>query len=229
MPAPAVSNNPVTREHYAVQVGLSQSLATAASRIRLEPGSPEYLQALAALVSRYSMAAISLGHDYYLNARGHAGVTAPYRPPITEPWADVAITAYMRAVMEDSANLAADLTRTAQTLAVNAGTAQIFSSIEADPVRARWARVTRGAACSFCLMLATRGAVYRTEDTAHFRPHLTCHCDVEMAWSAQTYEPTAQIRSAQSLYANSVEDGMTTSERQNAFRRALYAERNTSG
>lgn len=46
----------------------------------------------------------------------------------------------------------------------------------------RYRRVARGATCSFCLMLATRGAVYLTAETAGQgrRYHAHCDCTVEL-------------------------------------------------
>lgn len=41
----------------------------------------------------------------------------------------------------------------------------------------RWARVPTGAkTCAFCLVLASRGAVYRSEDTAGAKYHGDCDC-----------------------------------------------------
>ncbi|MEO2133388.1 MULTISPECIES: hypothetical protein [unclassified Microbacterium] len=39
----------------------------------------------------------------------------------------------------------------------------------------RWARVSDGSPCAFCMMLVSRGAVY-TADTARFRAHDGCGC-----------------------------------------------------
>lgn len=43
-----------------------------------------------------------------------------------------------------------------------------------DPDAVGWRRVTAGG-CSFCRMLADRGAVYKS-DTARFASHTNCHC-----------------------------------------------------
>lgn len=39
----------------------------------------------------------------------------------------------------------------------------------------RWARHASATACKFCQLLATRGAVYQSQDTAR-RAHDSCHC-----------------------------------------------------
>ena len=45
----------------------------------------------------------------------------------------------------------------------------------------RWRRVPEPGACDFCLMLATRGAVYASQETAGRDNdyHAHCHCDQE--------------------------------------------------
>ena len=52
----------------------------------------------------------------------------------------------------------------------------------ADPRFARFRRVAAGDTCSFCLMLATRGAVYLTRESAGEarRYHHRCDCRIEM-------------------------------------------------
>lgn len=45
-----------------------------------------------------------------------------------------------------------------------------------DPKKPRWARVTQGHSCRFCLMLASRGFVYHSQSTAvdHYHDHCDC-------------------------------------------------------
>lgn len=42
-----------------------------------------------------------------------------------------------------------------------------------------WRRVTVGKSCDYCLVLATRGAVYRSEATASASGHSHCDCRME--------------------------------------------------
>lgn len=59
----------------------------------------------------------------------------------------------------------------------------------ADPTKPKWARVPRGSdPCAFCVMLATRGFEYLSEETADFGPTFHnghCHCDVISSWGRQ--------------------------------------------
>lgn len=58
----------------------------------------------------------------------------------------------------------------------------ITGSNLADPKGRGWARETSPDACPFCRMLAGRGAVYRTRETASFAPHDNCHCVAISLW-----------------------------------------------
>lgn len=52
----------------------------------------------------------------------------------------------------------------------------IITNTRRDPARPRFARVASPRACPWCLMLVSRGAVYR-EETGRFRAHDFCRCD----------------------------------------------------
>ena len=62
-----------------------------------------------------------------------------------------------------------------------------------DPKKPRWARIPTGAeTCQFCIMLASRGFVYHSEETAS-HAHAHCDCRVVPSWdktpTAQGYDP----------------------------------------
>jgi len=62
-----------------------------------------------------------------------------------------------------------------------------------DPRKPRWARIPTGAeTCQFCIMLASRGFVYHSEETAS-HAHSSCDCRVVPSWdkspTAQGYDP----------------------------------------
>ena len=62
-----------------------------------------------------------------------------------------------------------------------------------DPKKPRWARIPTGAeTCQFCIMLASRGFVYHSEETAS-HAHAHCDCRVVPSWdkspSVQGYNP----------------------------------------
>lgn len=233
--ARGASDNPVVQEHYAAQLALSAAITKAVSRL----GSPRPTGQAAALAHEFSQAAIALAADYYSDARVFAQVTGTYRPPVISPWSTESLEAYIDTALKSFEeqfhaqrdDFDAQVDALAAQLALDAGSREIFEAIDNDPKPTRFARVTRPGACSFCLLMATRGAVYRSEETASFRAHTypgLCQCDVEPVWNLSGYEPPAHIRAAQSLYAESVDDSMTPAEKRNAFRRAVSAERKTT-
>lgn len=63
-----------------------------------------------------------------------------------------------------------------------------------DPKKPRWARIPTGAdTCQFCIMLASRGFVYHSEETAS-HAHAHCDCRVIVSWDknnplVQGYDP----------------------------------------
>lgn len=61
---------------------------------------------------------------------------------------------------------------------LDAGRQTLIDSVQKDPAAIGWARITDGDPCYFCLTLASRGAVYKSEQTADFRAHDHCACTV---------------------------------------------------
>lgn len=61
---------------------------------------------------------------------------------------------------------------------LNGGRDTLILSAASDRKARGWQRITGGNACSFCSMLAGRGAVY-SEDTADFQAHDHCSCSAE--------------------------------------------------
>lgn len=59
-----------------------------------------------------------------------------------------------------------------------------------DPSGTRWARVPVGPTCGFCIMLAGRGYVYRTAESAGLMRayHRNCNCDVYPSWGSARLE-----------------------------------------
>lgn len=51
-----------------------------------------------------------------------------------------------------------------------------------DRSRPRWARVPVGKTCAFCILLASRGPVYRSADTAGRDFHASCDCQPVPSW-----------------------------------------------
>lgn len=96
--------------------------------------------------------------------------------------------------------VAAKLSRSTQRLILQAGRDTIVRSVAGDPAKARYARVPSGAeTCAFCLMLASRGAVYESRESASKvaqgtgkrksgdKYHDLCDCTPTPMWSDSAY------------------------------------------
>lgn len=155
------------------------------------PAPPPPLEQVAAMV------------DYAVQPLWSAEVLAE---PVTE--------AGSSAIADAKARLAA----ASERLVLDAGRDTIVSNVQADRRAKGWARIPEPGACSFCLMLSTRGAVYRSEASASFESHDNCRCHVEPVFTA--YEPSAAVRQAQTLWAASTR-GKSGNAARIAFRQAV--------
>ena len=245
---PPVSDNREVAAHYATQAGLSAGLFAALRKLwptlsptELQQTFPHFLRGVTALVARFQEASISLSADHYEAMRDAAGVPGRFSPPIIDPWAEEQIQAYIAKASEEllngllvdeiyladiTAEIQAEVDAASQLLVMNAGRNELIAAIEADREAKGWARVTKPGACAFCLMLATRGAVYKSEKTASFRAHVPkngrggfCQCTVQPLFGTY-FEAAAHIREAKALW-NSSTDGVPTEDKLNEFRRAL--------
>ncbi|MFC0264912.1 VG15 protein [Alloscardovia macacae] len=111
----------------------------------------------------------------------------------------------------------------AHELLYNADRLHMTRLTETDPSQPRYARVPHGPACEFCIMLAGRGFVYHTSESAggEFHTyHAHDHCSVIPSWNKQNlthYDPegmkeryeqcttTVQYLTTESLYEQYVE------------------------
>ncbi|MGW9021272.1 VG15 protein [Leucobacter chromiiresistens] len=152
------------------------------------------LELMPALVSDYGKVAGTAAAEWYEQARAEA-LGGNYRA--------IAVTeANLEAVRESAqwaggaiadGDLSAARARFGEVLDRNvkqAGRSTIVENARRDPARPRFARIPSGSkTCAFCTMLASRGAVYYSADTAGAlnRWHGGCNCQQvpEFAMSAQ--------------------------------------------
>ena len=78
----------------------------------------------------------------------------------------------IRAMEHAGANLAGASSR----LVLQAGRENVTALVANDQKAIAWARITSGQPCAFCAMLASRGAVFKTEQSAGFKAHNHCAC-----------------------------------------------------
>lgn len=136
------------------------------------------------LVLPFTDAAGQVSAQWYLELRSEAGVKARFDPPsIPAPpqqqleagvrYALSPLFQPQRFIGSDALSLLAGFT---QRMIANAGRETISASTAAETTRTYWQRVPRPGCCAFCGLMASRGAVYRSQDTAESHYHDFCRC-----------------------------------------------------
>jgi hypothetical protein len=70
-------------------------------------------------------------------------------------------------------------------LALKGGRQAIVDAVHVDPMAVGWERIVSPGSCAFCAMLASRGAVYKTQHNADFQAHDHCHCTAQPIFEGQ--------------------------------------------
>lgn len=131
----------------------------------------ELLQFFPDLLQAYGDTAAVLGADWYdlmrdvpVSARSFDAVMAA--PVGAEQAQQSARWAIGPLFTEDPDAALANLRKSTQRLVLQPARDSVFASATLDPVRTGVARVPSGPTCTFCTMLASRGAVYTSEVSA---------------------------------------------------------------
>jgi hypothetical protein len=173
----------------------------------LKGSSPRLTVAVEAIVKKYGAASASHALAAYRQQRRDAGI--PGRPALRMPESpshDEIVRVvestlhdlYGTVTPESEAKVQDALTAEVEQLVLDQGRRATIDAAEADKEAKGWARVPEPDACSFCALLSTRGAVYKTRESASFEAHPNCRCNVEPLFNA--YEPSAEIRQWQADY-----------------------------
>lgn len=147
----------------------------------------EDLQAIVAdLVAEFAPAAASVAVDFY----------ASVRPPASPPFTPAAIVAddlmlpgtqnwSTKPLRTETPELALDRTASAIQKSVKQALVDTIGENTAlDPLEVRYARWPQNPdPCAWCVLRASRGAVYWTESTAERGDHLKCGCRVTPVFS----------------------------------------------
>lgn len=147
-----------------------------------------------------STMAARLAADFYDGLRASFGISDEFNAEVyshREPEAtDGAVRAFADKLKGDTPNvnafqnLCADRIDYETRLAANKC---VEHNAKRDPLKPKWARVPTGIeTCEFCIMLASRGFVYHSEETAS-HAHAHCDCRIVPSWDkspkAQGYDP----------------------------------------
>jgi hypothetical protein len=198
------------------------------------------------LVTVYRNASSGLASTYYTAARDAEQVGGGFTPHISSPLPDEQLVRSLYATGQGTTRDALGagqnagqarkiaLTRVSGAVTrhvLNGGRETIIDSVHGDAKALGWARITDGDPCYFCLVLASRGAVYKSEVTASFEAHDHCGCAAMPVWKKdtaipnldrwqETYEQAQQFGLDESL----LQPGENTpAARLNAVRRYLAA------
>lgn len=171
---------------------------------------PQFITAIAALIHRYGTISGSQAQKFYKTERTAAGVPgkitvhqAPL-PKLTEVndsvrWATKGLYSSDPKYAEENMKAARTLVQgVAQRAVLDVGRNTLINAVQNDKTAKGWARVTEPGACSFCILLSTRGMAYRSEQSADFKSHNNCRCFAVPQWSE--YKPTAEVSYYQELY-----------------------------
>lgn len=163
---------------------------------------PALRTALAALIRDRFAVNAAAGNAYFLQARSAAGVTEEIPllslPPAldeeliditldsTGPWGLLArIKTATQTVPQAVENTGVILSGAGSRLILNGARQAILQSVQEDAAAVAWYRVTAADPCSFCAMIASKGAVFKSEQAAGFLAHNRCHCSAAPAFSAE--------------------------------------------
>ncbi|MEU1663559.1 hypothetical protein ABZ547_08085 [Streptomyces sparsogenes] len=190
---------------------------------RLQATLPDWIEAVRALIGEYGDASSSLAADFYDGQREAAGVAGRFAVPIPDPPPDEQVDNSMRWATKDlwprdpeasstteaqKAPLATRLDaaeskaeQVAQRLVAEQGRATMRDAVDRDRYAVAYARAAALGSCSFCRLMASRGAVYRNAQTAGreanerftgnasvVKFHNDCHCTIVPVFRGQRFE-----------------------------------------
>lgn len=149
------------------------------------------------IIEAYHGASSAHAVDYYTSARALEGfrpITIPSVPLDSEQLDKVTQAmgpgSFFGHIANGNDELASgamardDIGGASARLVMNGGRATVTHASVIDPLSEGWERFIEPKSCSFCAMLAGRGAVYK-ESTADFRAHDHCHCVARPVFKGQ--------------------------------------------
>lgn len=159
---------------------------------------PAIQSMLAAMARQQHSTSATLANAYYEQARVQAGAPDFYLPVTPASLAEellkvvldaTGIAAFKRAISlgkspEEALRIVSvTLSGSVSRMVLSGGRDAILGNVIEDRQAVGWARLTDADPCAFCGMLASRGPVYRSKQTAKFQAHDHCACMPVAAWS----------------------------------------------
>ena len=122
-------------------------------------------------------------------------------------------------------DLIARVGASADRIILNGARQTTLGNVARDSQATGWSRVTVGGGCAFCLMLASRGLVYRSRQTASFAAHDSCRCGAQPTFKGETYRKSPVGRAASRLWDDVETAGMSNKASISNYRSALKVAR----
>lgn len=200
---------------------------------RLQATVPTWIEAVTAVVARYADVAATLAADFYDGERDAAGVAGTFTVPLADAPPDEQVDASLRWATKDlwprdegdatvaqleplDVRLEAAMSKAdgaTQRLVADRGRATLRQAVDADRGAVAYARAAALGACSFCKLMASRGAVYRNAQTAGreandrfsgdasvVKFHNNCHCGIVPVFRGQRFELSPQAAEWDRIY-----------------------------
>jgi hypothetical protein len=194
----ATSPEVVRAQLATVTATAAAEIANATAGVALERQADAAIAAAGLIVPGYYDAAGSLAVAWYDERRDASSPSTVYVPTIVgDPetdWIEREAAKFRRELDADLElevqRLSAEIRLLAEKEVARGFRDSILGNARMDEDAIGWSRVTRPGACKFCVMVASRGAVYRAE-TATFAAHKTCHCAAQPEFRNGTHGPEA--------------------------------------
>jgi hypothetical protein len=239
--APTVSDGDGGR-YRSAQFRITVSLRRDMGKLRrllistqLQASMPDWIDAVRQLVGEYGQASAALAADFYDAQRAAADVPGQFTTPIADPPPDDQVDNSLRwatkdlwprdpeasgvtdaqrapmAVRLDAAESKSEMAM--QRLVANQGRDTMRQAVQGDRYAVGYARTAALGACSFCKLMASRGAVYKTAETAGrnanerfsgdasvVKFHNDCHCGIIPVFRGQRFELSPQATEWDRIY-----------------------------
>lgn len=193
----ATSAEAVRSELAIVTAAAAAEIRAAAPDLDTDPLAATY-RAIGLIVPTFYDAAGTLSAAWYDEIRSEVAPPSVYVPQIIGDPATEWIEREMEKAREDLVDIEAQMQRLVDE-AVALAEKEVargfrdttLGNLRQDQDALGWSRVARPGACKFCLMLADKGAVYRSESTAIFAAHTNCNCATRPEFRGGNHGPEA--------------------------------------
>lgn len=243
MPSTTSDTTAATSRYRTAQNRITTAADRDLSRLRpvldpdhLQISVAQYIDAVRTVTDQYGQASAALGADFYESERSAAGISGDFYAAAADPasdeqveeslrWAtkdlwprdpeDPRTTAAQKAPMDVRLRAAFSKSeQVAQRAIAEPGRETVRAAVRKDRQAVAYARTAALGACSFCKLMASRGAVYKDRraagedanelfagDASVVKFHNNCHCGVIPVFRGQRFELSPQAATWDRLYS----------------------------